>query len=112
MPTIIALDAIHANHNCKMARIKLYDGPAYILLAVRGEHDTDSHSPGKEKSKHLTVEQLQATDWCPYGAIAQCPNTSRQSHKLQSGEAKSILLNFTMCAHCADGLLNFELSLH
>ena len=44
---------------CKV-QIKLFDGPTYISLDVRGQHDADSHSPEKEKSKHLSVKQIEA----------------------------------------------------
>ena len=44
---------------CKV-QIKLYDGPTYISLDVRGVQDADSHAPEKERSKHLTVKQLHA----------------------------------------------------
>ncbi len=37
-------------------QIKLFDGPTYTALQVRGVHDADSHAPEKEKSKHLTVK--------------------------------------------------------
>ena len=43
---------------CKV-QIKLYDGTSYILLEARGEYNADSHSRDKEKSKHLTVKQIQ-----------------------------------------------------
>jgi hypothetical protein len=44
---------------CK-CQMKLYDGPQYTALHVRGEHNADSHAPEKEKSKHLTVKQISA----------------------------------------------------
>ena len=43
---------------------KKFDGPLstplYRALQVRGEHNADSHSPDKERSKHLTVKQIHA----------------------------------------------------
>ena len=44
---------------CKV-QIKLFDGPTYMSLDVRGEHNADSHSGDKEKSKHLSVKQIEA----------------------------------------------------
>jgi hypothetical protein len=44
---------------CKV-QIKLFDGPTYMSLDVRGEHNADSHSRDKEKSKHLSVKQIEA----------------------------------------------------
>ena len=41
-------------------QIKLLDGPAYSALQVQGDHDADSHALEKERSKHLTVKQIQA----------------------------------------------------
>ena len=41
-------------------QIKLFDGPQYTALHVRGKHDADSHAPDKEKSKNLMVNQIQA----------------------------------------------------
>ncbi len=43
-----------------VCQIIFFDGPLYTALQVRGEHNADSHSPDKERSKHLTVKQIHA----------------------------------------------------
>ncbi len=64
--------------NCQ-CQIKLYDGPAYTLLEVRGVHDADSHAPEKEKSKHLTVKQIEAIQTGVRMAPSQSARTLRRN---------------------------------
>ncbi len=39
---------------CK-CQIRIFDGPSYMSLELLGEHNPDSLSQDKEKSKYLTV---------------------------------------------------------
>jgi hypothetical protein len=41
-------------------QLRMFDGPSYMCLEIRGEHNPDSHAPEKEISKHLTVKQQHA----------------------------------------------------
>ena len=63
---------------CKV-QIKLFDGPTYMALEVRGEHNADSHSGDKEKSKHLSVKQIEAIHTGVRIAPSQSARTLRRN---------------------------------
>ena len=63
---------------CKV-QIKLFDGPTYMSLDVRGEHNADSHSRDKEKSKHLSVKQIEAIHTGVRISRAQSARTLRRN---------------------------------
>jgi hypothetical protein len=69
---------MHYRFGCKV-QIKLYESPTYYLLEVRGEHNADSHAPEKERSKHLTVKQIQAIHTGVRMAPAQSAVTLRRN---------------------------------
>ncbi len=60
---------------------KLYDGPLsqYTALHVRGEHNADSHAPEMERSKLLTVKQIQAITTGVRMAPAQSARSLRRN---------------------------------
>ena len=61
---------------CKV-QIKLFDGPTYMSLDVRGDHNADSHS--RDKSKHLSVKQIEAIHTGVRIAPSQSARTLRRN---------------------------------